>query len=85
MELNSGGNRIIMTKEIFHYRAEMPDGMTIDEARKWCSKHCDGKIKIKYSRKYDNEKKRYVRDYISQPKIKFTEECDAMHFKLLWT
>lgn len=73
-----------MTKEIFHYRVEIPDNMSILAAREWCSTNCNGKIKIKYSRKYDDKKKRYVRDYRSQPKIKFTDEGDAMHFKLLW-
>lgn len=84
MLLNNIGDRSIMTKEIFHYRVDIPDGMSIEEARAWCVKHCAGNVKLKYSRKYNTKKKKHVRDYDSRPKLKFTEEGDAMHFKLLW-
>ena len=73
-----------MTKGIFHYRVEIPGDMSIEEARAWCVKHCVGNVKLKYPRKYSTKKKRHVRDYKSRPKLKFTEEGDAMHFKLRW-
>jgi hypothetical protein len=71
-----------------HYRVRLPGHTTltkIDEMREWCRKYCSGKVKQKYTRSWDERKKKFTRDRLQNEYVlKFSPAADAMAFKLRW-
>ena len=66
------------------YRVDIPFGKNIEQMRAWCKENLRGIVKVTYRRKYDEKKKKWVRDYDSGPMFRFREEGDALAFKLIW-
>ena len=66
------------------YRVEQPTGISQAKIRKWCRNNLNGRVKIKYFRKYDPKKKKWVRDHEKPPVYRFSDDADAMAFKLQW-
>ena len=71
-----------MNKE--QYRVLIPTSISKVKLRKWCKNNLNGRVKTVYQKKYDEKKKKWVRDYNKQPSYRFQDEDDAMAFKLRW-
>jgi len=67
-----------------YYRVELPIDKNIDSLREWCKQYLRNSIKLTYKRKYDKNKRKWVRDYNSNPMFRFKDESDALAFKLIW-
>jgi len=71
-------------KKSTQYRVDIPPGANIEQMRVWCKKNLLSVVKVTYRRKYDEKRKKWVRDYDRGPMFRFREEGDAMVFKLMW-
>lgn len=65
-------------------RVELPNIISIDDARKWCQENLQGRVKLKYRRRKNNKTGKFERDYKQQPVLRFETEEDAVAFKLMW-
>ena len=68
-----------------HVRLPIPDGVEIDEIKAWCRKWLNDRVKIKYHRKYDPTTGKWGRDYNREPVLRFSNDADAVAFKIQWT
>ena len=64
------------------YRVAIPQGKNIEQMRAWCKKNLSGRVKVTYRRKYNEQKKKWVR--AGKPMFRFKEDSDALAFKLIW-
>lgn len=64
------------------YRVAIPRDKNIEQMRAWCKKNLSSKVKVTYRRKYDEQKKKWVRT--GEPMFRFKEDSDALAFKLIW-
>ncbi len=65
------------------YRVELPTSVSEQKLRKWCKKNLNGRVKLTYKKKYDEKRKKWVRDY-NTARFRFQDEDDAMAFRLRW-
>jgi len=68
-----------------HIRLPIPDSVEISEIRDWCKKWLNNRVKIKYHRIKDPETGKWKRDYNREPVLRFSNETDAVAFKIQWT
>lgn len=67
-----------------HHRVEIPPGHDIDDLRAWCQENLIGRVRLKHPRRWDPRRKKWVKDHSARPTFKFTEDIDAVAFKLRW-
>ena len=66
------------------YRVPHPELVDTATLREWCKKNLNGRVKTVYQKKYDEKKKKWVRDYNEPIQYRFQHDEDALAFKLKW-